>query len=527
MSARVVAFLTMFLAIASTASGQAVAPIGRARITYLASGTAYLDAGRDDGLKEGLEVRVVRAGAQVGVLTVTYLASHRSACTVVSSTMALSAGDSVEFAPVAKAAAVDSGRVAGVPGTLQRTRSSSAANRVRGRVGLRYLLVRPLEGNGFTQPAADLRLDAPSLGGGAAGFLVDIRARQTYSTRPDGSVSRNSRTGVYQAAVLLQTPRGPAHLTLGRQYLPTVSSVSLFDGALAQYQKSRFGLGVFAGSEPDPVTMGYSNEIRSYGLFVEGRSSPGNRTRWNVTGGAVGSYAGGTVNREFAFLQASLATPGVSLFLAQELDVNRDWKAAAGEPGVELTSTFASVMARPAHWLSLQVGLDNRRNVRLYRDFVSPETLFDDSFRQGVWGGTSFTIGPHVRAGVDARASLGGADSASRTRSGTAYLGFERLTPANLGLRTRYTRYSSVQRTGTLQSFQLGVRPMSWLGFEGNGGFRAETGPLDAAMRRTNWLGLDVDVSLGRRLFLLFSGSRERGSLAAGDQIYGSMSYRF
>jgi hypothetical protein len=68
---------------------------------------------------------------------------------------------------------------------------------------------------------------------------------------------------------------------------------------------------------------------------------------------------------------------------------------------------------------------------------------------------------------------------------------------------------------------------MSWLGFEGNGGFRAETGPLDAAMRRTNWLGLDVDVSLGRRLFLLFSGSRERGSLAAGDQIYGSMSYRF
>jgi hypothetical protein len=340
-------------------------------------------------------------------------------------------------------------------------------------------------------------------------------------------VTRDARTGVYQAALLLRTPHGPAHLTLGRQYLPTITSVSLFDGALAQYQKSRLGLGIFAGSEPDPVTMSYSSDIRSYGLFLEGRSAPGAHTRWNLTGGAVGSYAGGTVNREFAFLQASLNTPGVSVFLAQELDVNREWKAAAGDPPVELTSTFASLMVRPAQWASLQIGLDNRRNVRLYRDFVSPETLFDDTFRQGVWAGVSLMAGSHVRFGVDGRASLGGADSTTRTRSGTAYLGFERLTPANLSLRTRYTQYSSVLRTGTLQSFQLGIRPTAWLGLEGNGGFRAETGPVDAAMRRTNWLGLDMDVSLGRRLYLLFSGSRERGLLAAGDQIYGSVSYRF
>jgi len=526
---RALSLLGILTAVATlVAAAQSNQGPARARITYLASGMAYLDAGREDGLKEGLEVRVFRAGAQVGVLNVTYLASHRSACTVVSSTMALSAGDSVEFEPVAKPATADSGRAAGAAlATSQRPKLSNTANRVRGRVGFRYLLVRPLEGNGFNQPAVDLRLDAPSLGGGPAGFLVDIRARQTYSTRPDGSVTRDSRTGVYQAAVLLQTPHGPAHLTLGRQYLPTVSSVSLFDGALAQYQKSRFGLGIFAGSEPDPVSMGYSNDVRSYGLFLEGRSAPSAHTRWTLTGGAVGSYAGGTVNREFAFLQASLNTPGVSVFLAQELDVNREWKAAAGDPPVELTSTFASLMVRPAQWASLQIGLDNRRNVRLYRDFVSPETLFDDTFRQGVWAGVSLMAGSHVRFGVDGRASLGGADSATRTRSGTAYLGFERLTPANLSLRTRYTQYSSVLRTGTLQSFQLGVRPLSWLGFEGNGGFRAETGPLDAATRRTNWLGLDVDVSLGRRLYLLFSGSRERGLLAAGDQIYGSVSYRF
>jgi len=516
--------LALAVTVATALAGQAAAPPGHARITYLSGTVAYLDAGRDDGLDEGMAVAVFRAGLQVGALRVKYLASHRAACDVVSADSVLAVGDSVSFAPKARRTGV----VSNAPGdTVRRPAESRVRNamRVRGRVGLRYLVVQPVAGRGFTQPAVDFRLDGPSLGGSPFGLMVDVRARQTYRTLGDGSSLKESRTAVYQAAVTARGAR--ARVTVGRQYLPTVSSVSLFDGALVEYQRSKFGVGAFAGSEPEPVSMGFSTDLRSYGLFLQGRSPQGQRVRWSISGGAVGSYASGVINREFGFLQASISTPGFTAFVAEELDLNRDWKAAAGDPAVELTSTFATLFARPASWLTLQAGFDNRRTVRLYRDKVNPETVFDDSFRQGVWGGAAFMIGRYGRLGGDVRASLGGADSATRTRSYTGYAGLERLSPVNLSVRGRLSRYQAVLREGWLQSVSVGMRPVPWLGLEASGGVRRETIPGTTDQRRISWYGADLDVGLGRSVYVLLSGSRERGPFAAGDQLYGSLSYRF
>jgi hypothetical protein len=71
------------------------------------------------------------------------------------------------------------------------------------------------------------------------------------------------------------------------------------------------------------------------------------------------------------------------------------------------------------------------------------------------------------------------------------------------------------------------VRPTPWLGLEATGGRRTETAPSEATPRVTDWYGLDLDVGLGRRMYFLLSGSRERGPFAAGDQLYTSLSYRF
>ena len=484
--------------------------------------TAYLDAGREDGLVEGQEVRVLRGGGQIALLRVTSLASHRAACGVDGTpTLPLAVGDSVEFT---RTPAVEIRRDAPVSpsaGAVPRSRASP----VRGRVGFRYLLVRPPDAPGFSQPGLDLRLDVARMGGVPIGLTLDVRGRRTYRTQVGGAVIADRRDAVYQAALLIR-PGGPARATIGRQYLPTVSSVSLFDGALLEYQTAQFGAGVFAGSEPEPATMGWSNDVRDLGLFVEGRSAPGSKTRWTLAGGAVGSYAGGVVNREFGFLQGSLATPGLTVFLAQEVDLNRDWKAEAGDPPLALTATFATLVARPAPWVSLQAGIDNRRNVRLYRDYANPEAAFDDSFRQGAWAGAGFSIAGHARIGFDGRATFGGADSASRTRSGSASLALDRISPARLGLRGRVTRYLAPGRDGWLQSFGLGMRPVAWLGLEGNGGFRDEA-YAEGERRQTRWLGADFDLTVSRSLFLLLSGSHETGTLAAGNQAYVTVSYRF
>jgi len=507
---------------AATFSPASAADTTRARITYLMGTTVYLDAGREDGLVEGHEIRVTRAGQQIALLRVTSLASHRAACALNGEPAApLAVGDTVVFTPVRSVVA----RADSLATPTTRAPPRRHVDAVRGRVGLRYLLVRPPEGPGYSQPGLDLRLDVSRLGATPLGLVLDVRGRRTYRTGSNGTVSADRRDAVYQAAMTIR-PGGPARATVGRQYLPTVSSVSLFDGALLEYQTGRFGAGVFAGSEPEPATMSWSNDVRDLGLFLAGRSAPGSRTRWSLSGGAVGSYAGGVVNREFGFLQGSLATPGLTIFLAQEVDLNRDWKAAAGEPSLSLTATFASLVARPAQWVSLQAGIDNRRNIRLYRDYANPEALFDDSFRQGAWAGAGFTFLNHLRLGFDGRATFGGADSASRTRSGGASLALDRLTRASLGLRSRLIRYVAAGRDGWLESFGASLRPVVWAGLEANGGIRDET-IVGEASRHTRWLGADLDLTLGRAWYLLLSGSHETGTLAAGDQAYLSLSFRF
>ena len=50
-----------------------------ARITYLTSVSAYIDAGREDGLEEGAAVDVLESGTPVASLKVAYLASHQAA----------------------------------------------------------------------------------------------------------------------------------------------------------------------------------------------------------------------------------------------------------------------------------------------------------------------------------------------------------------------------------------------------------------------------------------------------------------
>ena len=296
-----------------------VAPAG-GRITYLTPSTAYVDVGREEGLEEGMVVEVVRAGRGIGSLKVSYLASHRASGAIIRADSTLVVGDSIAFTPRILPGRGGSGVVPAASRPIRSTRSSTAGH-LRGRLGLRYLLVQPLGGPGYRQPAADLRLEGVGLGGSPAGVLVDVRARQTLRKRDDGTTVKEVQTTVYQAAVTLRANGGP-QLTVGRQYLPTVSSVSLFDGAMVELQRSRIGAGVFIGSEPDPRSMGYSTDIQSYGLFVEGRNAPGASTRWSLAGGAVGSYAPGAINREFGFLQASLSSPTVSIFAAQELDLN-------------------------------------------------------------------------------------------------------------------------------------------------------------------------------------------------------------
>ena len=521
-------------------------------VTYVSGADIYVDAGRLDGLAEGSELFVVRAGAVVATLRVKYLASHRAACELVRGASDVAAGDVVRFRPrpaetpaAARAVAAAAETAAAPSPRIPRMGNSG----LHGRIGTRYLHAGTSTESGgqaggttsFTQPSLDVRLSGRALGGTRLGLVLDLRARRT-STTSAGRDEADGHTRAYQAAVLWNAPGARFRAALGRQYLGAVGSVGLLDGLLVEVNGSRLGGGAFAGFEPDLGTLRFSGEVKDVGAYGLLHSRPGAATAASLTLGAVGSYQNGEARREWGILQGSVTNRYLSLFLLQELDYYRPWKREgpnAEASAFSATSRFASASVRPARWLSLNGNYDRRRSVPVLRDFTDPAAAFDDAYREGYGTGVRLT-GQRLYGGVDWRKSTGG--SSGGADSWTATFGVNRIGRLSVGASGRATWYSSdndstgsnpgaVRTTGQLYSGRVSLDPAAAVHVELNAGLRREDNPNALVPQESAWYGVDGDVSLGRAWFLALSLLRQRDSANPGTstltQFYGGVSWRF
>jgi len=488
-------------------------------VSYLAGPTIYVRAGREDGLDEGMQLSVVRADSVVATLVVQFLSSRQAACAVLRGTVEIAVGDSVRYTarsdttPVVTARAVRPARRLGGPG-------------LHGRVGARYLVAEEDgSGGGFRQPSFDVRLDGSALGGTSLGLALDLRTRRTTSTLGNGSSVVDGNTRVYRASLSYSRPGSALRMTLGRQYLSAVTAVSLFDGALVELRSDRVAAGVFGGTEPAPSTLGFSSGVKDAGAFFQMYNRSGGTASWSLTAGGVGSYQDGASNREFGFLHASLSSRSVSLQAMQELDYYRPWKVQQGESPWSLTSSYLSGSLRPTRWIMLNAAWDNRRRVRLYRDATDPALAFDDTYRQGVWGGVSLR-GRRVWVGGETRRSSGG--PAGEATAWTTTGGIDRLTPLALRLSGRATWYRAPDLTGRLFTGRIGADPAEPLHVELQAGTRIEDSRLAGpANRHFTWWGGDLDVTLARSWYLSISGTREHGPDGTTTQLYTGATWRF
>ncbi len=490
------------------------------RITYISGETIYLEVGGRNGLTERSMLDVVRAGATIARLRVTALSSSRAACEILPPVVELAVGDSVRFVPTAAPPPVVS-----TARTIATARPR-AAPPLRGRLGIRYLVI-DADGGGFTQPAYDLRLDGDRLGGTAFGVSADVRAQRTQFANSGSGAPRaaNNATRVYQAAVSWTGARSGLRVTAGRQLAGALTSVGLFDGIGVDLDRARWSTGGFVGTQPDDRSFGLSGRVREQGVYggVHTRRTSGQSMALTI--GGVGSYVGGEIDREYAFARVTSNGPRLSVYATQELDFNRGWKRAAERTATTPTATFASVHFAPTRAVSLFGGFDNRRSVRLYRDYQNPELTFDDAFREGTWGGVSLSTPRFARLSVDRRDSHGGIGGSAN--STTVMGSISSLTRARLGVRLRGTSFNGTQSSGQLLSGAVEVDPWGVARIEANGGRRSTTTALGGAAAPLTWWGVDADISIGRSLYLLLSTYREFEVGRSSTQTYASFSWRF
>lgn len=499
------------------------AALAWATVTYLSGGTVYLEVGRRHGVTDGTTFTVIRDGAAVAELAATFVSSTRTASRIVSGTVPLVIGDSVRYLAVPIAASTPTALIS-VPGAARTPVRRPAP--VHGRVGVRYLMLDQGTGRVLRQPSLDLRLDGAQIGGTSLGLAVDVRMQRTSVSGGSGGTEPSGRTRVYQAAVRHQRLRNGSRLALGRQFATVLSPLGIFDGLALDLQGARWSGGALVGTQPDPASFAPSAHTVEYGLWLQRHNVRGARSTWSVTLGGIGAYDRGEIDREFLYLQGMWSSPRLSLYAAQEIDVNRGWKREAEGGLATFTSSFLSANLTVTDGLQLSGGFDSRRSVRLYRDFVDPEIAFDDAHRQGRWGEVTLRSGRHLRASAGVRSSSDGGSGGSQ--SATASLVASDLTPLGLGVRARLTQYRGLLSEGQLGSVSLEVAPGSTVRVSLNAGVRTTQEPGPAALStRLTWTGGDMDVAIGRRLYLLLSAYREVGPLATSVQGYGSLTWRF
>ena len=511
------------LFLAQQATNASNAGVAWTRVTYLSGQSVYIETGTKDGLREGDRLTVVRAGEPIAEITVEFVSSTRASCRIGSSSVQVVIGDSVRFVPArVEARVAESESRTSAKGTAR----AASASSLRGRFGLRYLVLDPGVGGALTQPAFDVRLDGQHLGDSPLGLAVDIRAQRSMSSSASLSAAGANVTRVYQAA-LVWNPLGAAtRLTVGRQFATALSSVGLFDGASLDFDRARWSAGAFGGFEPDFATLGLSNATREYGAYAQLHNVPGMAPLWSLALGGVGSYANGQIDREFGVVRATYNDRRLSIYAAQEVDINRGWKGVTEHASTTPTSSFVTVLLSLSDAFNVSGGFDNRRNVRLYRDYLNPEIAFDDSFRQGEWAGASLYLFGHLRMSGDVRSSTGGAAGTSRPVTGS--LSLVRLTPLQLGMHLRSTTFTGTLSEGRLQSASLEANPFGLVRIEFSAGTRVSSRPLDATpATHLTWTGIDADVGIGRSVYLMLSTYRETGALDHSVQSFASLSYRF
>jgi hypothetical protein len=477
----------------------------------------------------GRQLSVEREGKTIATIRIEHVASHRSSCSILGTGEAPREGDVIRYVPQPKQQSRTSSTTP-APSRVKAGRDGGSFRRLgmRGRAGVRYLTTLDQTGFGadFAQPSLDLLLTGNRVAGGPFSFAIDTRARRTYRTHADGTHTDDGRTRVYRLNATHQAAGSPLRVSLGRQVSPDLASVSLFDGALAEYASAAVAFGLFGGTQPDPESYGTSTHVMEYGSYARVQSLQGAPLRWSATGGGIRSLVNGARDRDYVFLRGQIMNSRVYGHVSQEIDID-EWRASQADRRIfSLTSTYAGFRWRATEWLSLDTGFDNRRSVRLYQDRETPETEFDYSYRQGVRGGATLQFRNRFTLGTSAQTNRGGSGGSSDSYTITSRA--VRVTPLSIDLASRHTRFTAPLTEGWLHSASAAapIGPRRRVEFEG--GRRQETRSFGEAISvATTWYGVNADVGLWSGWYFLLSVTSTRGDTEKNDQIYSSLSYRF
>lgn len=387
------------------------------QVKQIASGAVYLDGGSNEGLKEGMHLKVSRLAPgeaqgtrkEIGDLTVIAVASISAACEVKDPASDIQVGDTAELAyEDTQAIQIErsSKSLRHVAQTVAFTegdpldeelreyvpkRPSPEVNNFRGMIGFEQSSILDHSSGMHTlQEGLVIKADLHRIGGSYWNFTGYWRGRLSSQSGPAQLQTLNDLLNrTYQIGMYYNNPNSRYVAGFGRFLLPWAPSLSTIDGGYFGRRLGRnFTTGIFAGSTPNPTAWNYDPNQQTAGTFVAYEVGSYETVRFTSTAGAAVDRSHWHPERQFLFFENSF-------FIGTKLSIYHDLEADKIAPALtsnnrsdpRLARSFATLRFQPIKRLSLDVSHNYFRDVPTFDLRLLGTGLLDQFLFQGFSGG--------------------------------------------------------------------------------------------------------------------------------------------
>ena len=423
------------------------------RVKYISEDSVYLDAGRNEGLEEGMILHLVHADAGGGTtesvrfqdqppiadVRIFSVADSSSAAAILKSQGDLTVGD-IAYLDVqsvhAREVKTNSAESENYPAVVtfsygdpldEEVRATTVSektgepieNQMRGRIGLDVGYISEPGGVSSRELGGVIGADISRIGGTHWNFTGYWRS--DYTTQSTGNLSgvppltlNQLLDRTYHLGLYYQNPDSVVTMGVGRLFLPYAPSLSTIDGGYFGYRiDQRLTVGTFGGSTPDPTSWSYAPDQRIAGVFVNYAYGDFERLHLSDTFGLAGTSIGWHLAREFAFGENTISLGhAFSIYNALQIDEGRT--ALEGMTySTGLTQSFSSIRYQPIHLLTFDLDHNYLRNLPTFDPALISTGLLDQYLFQGLSGGVRIELPYRIAISTDIGRSKSSTDTSS------------------------------------------------------------------------------------------------------------------
>jgi hypothetical protein len=535
-------------------------------VKYLSSDTVYINAGRNSGIKEGMQISVVdeqasaaqsegarfRGAVHVAELKVISVADSSSVCEIVSTKGELKVGQIVFLTPESvqerretqsAAEAADFPIVVGFTygdplddevrqAEEKKIIQESPVGRARGRLG--FDVGGTNEAGGFTskQLGMVINADMTYLGGTYWNFTGYWRGNLTSSrsgtsvTTPTTLTDLIDRT--YHLSFTYDNPYSPTRIGVGRLFLPWAPSLSTIDGAYFARKISRtITAGIFGGSTPDPTSWSYNPDQRIAGAFVNYEKGDFNSSRYFLTAGIAATTIQWRVARQFAFFENTFSWKRYfSLFNSLQADEARTSPLPnGGSNPTGVTQSYTTVRFQPVARVSFGLNHNYFRNLPTFDPRLIGTGLLDQYLFQGFSGDVRVELPKRIAVYASLGKSKASTDQKGSLNQGYG-INFGRLWFSALSADVHYSQFDSSFGKGHYESFSIIKSLNDSLRVQLMGGHQSFLSPL-STNTNSSFVNLSGDWNIGPRYFFETNYGWYHGTTMQYTQWSSVFGYRF